>query len=69
DNMTMAKMKKAVDWVKGRVLLEVSGNVGLSKIRELAALGVDYISVGRLTHSYSSLDISMEFREENQGFV
>jgi nicotinate-nucleotide pyrophosphorylase (carboxylating) len=66
DNMTLTQMKEAVDWVKGRVPLEISGNVDLSHLDELAALGVDFISVGRLTHSFSSLDISLEFREAEQ---
>jgi nicotinate-nucleotide pyrophosphorylase (carboxylating) len=61
DNMTLDEMRRAVAWVDGRVSLEVSGNVDLGGIRRIAELGVDYISVGRLTHSYSSLDISMEF--------
>jgi len=61
DNMPLAMMKEVVDWVGGRVPLEVSGNVDLERIREIAELGVDYISVGRLTHSYESLDISMDF--------
>lgn len=64
DNMTLSEMKEAVNWVRGRVPLEVSGNVELAKMGELAALGVDYISVGRLTHSFSSLDISMEFQKD-----
>ncbi len=61
DNMTLDAMKEVVNWVRGRVPLEVSGNVDLERIREIAELGVDYISVGRLTHSYNSLDISMDF--------
>jgi nicotinate-nucleotide pyrophosphorylase (carboxylating) len=61
DNMPLAVMKEVIDWVGGRVPLEVSGNVDLERIREIAELGVDYISVGRLTHSYESLDISMDF--------
>jgi len=61
DNMPLAVMKEVIDWVDGRVPLEVSGNVDLERIREIAELGVDYISVGRLTHSYESLDISMDF--------
>ena len=68
DNMTLSEMREAVNWVSGRVPLEVSGNVELAKMRELASLGVDYISVGRLTHSFSSLDISMEFQKKRQGF-
>lgn len=61
DNMTIEEIQAAVRWVKGRVPLEVSGNVDLERIRAIAVLGVDTISVGRLTHSYRSLDISMEF--------
>jgi nicotinate-nucleotide pyrophosphorylase (carboxylating) len=61
DNMPLNKMKEAVDWVRGRVLIEVSGNVTLSEAEKIAQIGVDFISVGALTHSYNSLDISMEF--------
>ncbi len=61
DNMTMELMEEVVQWVNGRVLLEVSGNVNLKKLKTLADLGVDYISVGGLTHSFKSLDISMDF--------
>jgi len=61
DNMTMELMEEVVPWVNGRVLLEVSGNVILKKLKILADLGVDYISVGGLTHSFKSLDISMDF--------
>lgn len=64
DNMSMDKMKEVVEWVERRIPLEVSGSVTLSKIREIAALGIDFISVGSLTHSYRSVDISMEFLEE-----
>lgn len=64
DNMSMDKMKEVVEWVEGRIPLEVSGSVTLSKIREIAALGIDFISVGSLTHSYRSVDISIEFLEE-----
>ena len=61
DNMPIKKMKEVVDWVKGKVPLEVSGKVTLRTIREIAVLGVDFISVGSLTHSYKSVDISIEF--------
>jgi len=61
DNMPPAKMKEAVLWVSGRVPLEASGNIRLSRIKEIAATGVDFISVGSLTHSFDSLDISLEF--------
>lgn len=61
DNMSPETMREVVEWVDGRVPLEASGNVTLSTLKEIAATGVDYISVGGLTHSYRSLDISMEF--------
>jgi len=61
DNMTLEKMREAVVWVDGRVPLEASGNVQLSRIKEIAATGVDFISIGSLTHSFQSLDISLEF--------
>jgi nicotinate-nucleotide pyrophosphorylase (carboxylating) len=61
DNMSIDKMKEVVMLLNGRILVEVSGNVNLSKASKIADLGVDFISVGALTHSYKSLDISMEF--------
>ena len=64
DNMSPAEMKRIVAWVKGRAKLEASGNVDLNSVRSIAALGVDFISVGRLTHSYASIDLSLEFLGE-----
>ena len=64
DNMSVESMRKVVEWVKGKVPLEVSGKVSLDRVREIAALGVDFISVGSLTHSYRSVDISIEFLGE-----
>ncbi len=61
DNMSIKKMKEVVKWIKGKIPLEVSGEVTLSRIVEIASLGVDYISVGSLTHSYKSVDMSIEF--------
>ena len=61
DNMTDEAMKEVVKWVDGKVPLEVSGKVTLSRTKEIASLGVDFISVGSLTHSYTSMDISIEF--------
>lgn len=63
DNMPLDKMKDVVDWIKGRVPVEVSGNITLAKAKKIAQIGVDYVSVGALTHSFKSLDISMEFLE------
>ncbi len=64
DNMRIDKMKEVIKWVGGKVPLEASGSVTLEKIKEIAALGIDFISVGSLTHSYKSVDISMEFLVE-----
>lgn len=61
DNMPLERIKEVAEWVKGRVPLEVSGKMTLDKIRDISSLGIDYISVGSLTHSYKSLDISLEF--------
>jgi nicotinate-nucleotide pyrophosphorylase (carboxylating) len=63
DNMPIQRMRQVMKRLKGKVLVEVSGNIRLSRISKIAELGVDYISVGALTHSYKSLDISMEFVE------
>lgn len=67
DNWTMPDVKKAVLWIDGRVPLEFSGKIDLLNIKEASASGVDYISVGRLTHSFKSLDISMEFQAGDRG--
>ncbi len=61
DNMSYEAIRKVVKQVKGKVPLEVSGKISLARVKEIASLGVDFISVGGLTHSYKSLDISIEF--------
>ena len=61
DNMSIDRMRQVMKSLRGRIPVEVSGNVTLSKASKIADLGVDFISVGALTHSYMSLDISMEF--------
>lgn len=58
DNMSLAQMTEAVKLVAGRVPLEASGNVALETVAQIAATGVDYISVGKLTHSVEAFDIS-----------
>ena len=60
DNMSPAEMRRAVEYVAGRVHLEASGGITLQSVREVAETGVDYISVGALTHSVTALDISLE---------
>jgi nicotinate-nucleotide pyrophosphorylase (carboxylating) len=63
DNMPLARMRAVVRELRGRVPVEVSGKVGLAEVPRIAALGVDFISVGGLTHSFASVDISLEFVE------
>jgi nicotinate-nucleotide pyrophosphorylase (carboxylating) len=64
DNMPLAQMRAVVRRLKGKVPVEVSGKVSLAEVKRIAALGVDYISVGGLTHSFNSVDISLEFSEK-----
>jgi nicotinate-nucleotide pyrophosphorylase (carboxylating) len=61
DNMSIVMMQQAVKFIKGRALVEASGNINLNNVRSVAETGVDLISVGALTHSVKSLDISLEF--------
>jgi nicotinate-nucleotide pyrophosphorylase (carboxylating) len=50
-----------VDYIGGRAKVEASGNMSLERIASVAATGVDFISVGAITHSVKALDISMNF--------
>jgi len=61
DNMRPEELRQAVETVDGRALTEASGGVNLETVREIAETGVDFISVGALTHSYRAVDISMLF--------
>lgn len=60
DNMTLDLAKEAVELINKRALTEFSGNVELNNIKKIAEIGVDYISVGALTHSAKILDFSMK---------
>ncbi|MFA6978696.1 MAG: carboxylating nicotinate-nucleotide diphosphorylase [Ignavibacteriaceae bacterium] len=60
DNMTVAMMKEAVKIIAGKTKVEASGNVNFKSIKAIAETGVDYISIGALTHSVKALDISMK---------
>ncbi len=60
DNMTSPQLKKAVEIVKGRCKIEASGGVNLKTVRAIAQSGVDFISVGALTHSAPAWDVSLE---------
>jgi nicotinate-nucleotide pyrophosphorylase (carboxylating) len=61
DNMSLDTMREAVQMVDGRAKLEASGNVSLENVLEVARTGVDFISVGALTHSPRVFDVSLEF--------
>jgi nicotinate-nucleotide pyrophosphorylase (carboxylating) len=61
DNMTPERMAEAVRITAGRAKLEASGNVTLETVRRIAETGVDYISVGALTHSAKALDVSFDY--------
>jgi nicotinate-nucleotide pyrophosphorylase (carboxylating) len=61
DNMTPAKLREAVTLVDGRAVTEASGGVRLDTVRAIAETGVDWISVGALTHSAKALDLGLDF--------
>jgi nicotinate-nucleotide pyrophosphorylase (carboxylating) len=60
DNMPIEKIKQSVSLINSRALIEVSGNVTLGNIAEIAEFGVDFISIGALTHSVKAVDLSLE---------
>ena len=62
DNMEPDMMHEAVKFVDGKALLEASGGINLDNVREVADTGVDYISIGALTHSAPACDISMRLK-------
>ena len=61
DNMTPAQLRQAVKLVRGRAQTEASGGVNLQTVRALAVTGVDFISVGAITHSARAVDIGLDF--------
>ena len=61
DNMSLDQLRAAVEKCKGRAQTEASGGVNLSSVRAIAETGVDYISVGALTHSARAVDIGLDF--------
>jgi nicotinate-nucleotide pyrophosphorylase (carboxylating) len=60
DNMSPSKIQQAVEIIKGKVLVEVSGGITMNNIRDIAKTGVDIISIGALTHSAPAMDLSMD---------
>ena len=64
DNMDLAAMAESVKRAGGKILLEASGGITLENVKEVAATGVDFISVGALTHSARAVDMSMEIEPD-----
>lgn len=62
DNMTIPQLKEAVLLINGQARTEASGGINLNNVREIAATGVDFISIGALTHSAPAVDINMEIQ-------
>jgi nicotinate-nucleotide pyrophosphorylase (carboxylating) len=60
DNMPPEDMRRVVEMARGRAVLEASGGIGLENVRRVAETGVDYISVGAITHSARALDMSLQ---------
>lgn len=61
DNMKVDEIRRCVDLVDGRAILEASGGITLENVRAVAKTGVDWISVGALTHSAPALDLALDF--------
>ncbi len=64
DNMSVEQMQEAVALAGGRVLVEASGGISLDNVAAVAQTGVDFISIGALTHSAPAIDISLELQQE-----
>ena len=62
DNMDLATLRKCVEFISGRAQTEASGGVNLQTVRAIAETGVDFISVGALTHSARAVDIALDFK-------
>jgi nicotinate-nucleotide pyrophosphorylase len=60
DNMETDTIRRAVEIIDGRAIVEVSGNMTLERLEELRGIGIDYVSMGKLTHSARALDLSMK---------
>ena len=61
DNMSPSQMGECVRLVSGKAITEASGGVNLDTVRRIAETGVDWISVGALTHSAPALDLALDF--------
>jgi len=60
DNMPPEDMRRVVEMARGQAILEASGGINLENVRRVAETGVDYISVGAITHSAGALDMSLQ---------
>jgi len=67
DNMNLEQLRSAVERCKGRAQTEASGGVSLTTVPAIARTGVDFISVGALTHSARAVDIGLDFEEDLNG--
>jgi len=63
DNMTVEQIREALALIEGRALVEVSGGIDLDNVGEYEGLGIDFVSIGALTHSVRSANLSLEFVE------
>ena len=63
DNMSNEEMAEAVSFIAGRAITEASGNMGEKNLTEVAATGVEFISIGALTHSIRAMDICLNFKK------
>ena len=61
DNMKVDEIRRCVEVISGRAIVEASGGITLTNARAIAKAGVDWISVGALTHSAPSLDLALDF--------
>ena len=64
DNMSCEMMGEAVNMAGGQALLEASGNITIENVRQVAETGVDFISIGALTHSVTVFDVSFDYLEK-----
>ncbi len=66
DNMSLDEMRRCVELIGGKAATEASGNMTLERVADVARTGVDYISVGALTHSVRAIDFSLEIEARNR---
>jgi nicotinate-nucleotide pyrophosphorylase (carboxylating) len=65
DNWGVKDIAQAVSLVQKRIPIEVSGNMTLERTQQISLMGIDFISVGAITHSFKSLDLSLLIKEGN----